>query len=50
MHLWDVPRKLTGGMSTLNEWEDVVVQGEGLCAPFFIFGVSLQQDQSFLQH
>jgi hypothetical protein len=33
-------------MSTLDEWEDVIIQGKGLCAPFFVFGMSLQPNQS----
>jgi hypothetical protein len=46
MHLRNVPGKLTSGMSTLNEQEDLVIKGKGLGAPFLIFGMSLQPNQS----
>jgi hypothetical protein len=41
MHLRNVPGKLTGGMSTLNERENLIIKGKGLAAPFLIFGMSL---------
>src|ERR1700683_1281423 len=42
MHLRNVPGKLTSGMYTLNEWEDLVIKGKGLAASFLIFRMSLQ--------
>ena len=48
MHLRNMPRKLTSGMSTLYEWENLIIQGEGLRAPLLIIGVSLWPDQSMV--
>ena len=46
MHLRNVPGKLTGGISALNKWEDLIIKGKGLVVPFLIFGMSLQPNKS----